>query len=299
MRSLSASLFGRRSLYNRGAVKNFIFAAILVLWSVVPILWVVISSISPRTELYSVPPNWIPENPTLQPYRTVLIQGEGFRGGETQGAARLIRTGLLNSLIISLSTTALVMLVAPLLGYTFGRLRFPGRRFFFFFVLALIALPGWPIIIGLFPMMADLQLLDTKFGLVLLLFTYRIPFEVWFMTGYFRMVPSEIEDAARVDGCTRLQALYKIVIFMVQPGIIAVSIISFLHSWNFFLLPLIMSYTLKSKPLTVTITEFIGQYFVHWDLMSAATIIAIIPPLIMVMLFQRYIVKGLSAGAIK
>jgi multiple sugar transport system permease protein len=246
-----------------------------------------------------VPPNWIPENPTLQPYRTVLIQGEGFRGGETEGAARLIRTGLLNSVIISLSTTALVMLVAPLLGYTFGRLRFPGRRFFFFFVLALIALPGWPIIIGLFPMMASLQLLDTKFGLVLLLFTYRIPFEMWFMTGYFRMVPSEIEDAARVDGCTRLQALYRIVIFMVQPGIIAVSIISFLHSWNFFLLPLIMAYTLKSKPLTVTITEFIGQYFVHWDLMSAATVIAIIPPLIMVLLFQRYIVKGLSAGAIK
>ncbi len=299
MRGLSASLFGRRSLYNRGAGKNYIFATILVLWSVVPILWVVISSISPRTELYSVPPNWIPENPTLQPYRTVLIQGEGFRGGETEGAARLIRTGLLNSTIISLSTTALVMLVAPLLGYTFGRLRFPGRRFFFFFVLALIALPGWPIIIGLFPIMASLQLLDTKFGLVLLLFTYRIPFEMWFMTGYFRMVPSEIEDAARVDGCTRLQALYRIVIFMVQPGIIAVSIISFLHSWNFFLLPLIMAYTLKSKPLTVTITEFIGQYFVHWDLMSAATVIAIIPPLIMVLLFQRYIVKGLSAGAIK
>ncbi len=272
---------------------------IMLLWSIGPVLWIFISSITVRAELYSVPPHWIPRNPTLNAYRTVLIEGEGFRGGEGQAAARLIRTGILNSLIIALSTTVLVMGVAPLLGYVFGRLRFPGRRFLFFFVLALIALPGWPIIIGLFPMMARLRLLDTKVGLILLLFTYRIPFEMWFMTGYFRSVPTEIEHAARVDGCTRLQALYRVVIHMVTPGIIAVSIISFLHSWNFFLVPLVMAYTLRSKPLTVTITEFVGQYYVHWDLMSAATILAIIPPLIMVILFQRYIVKGLSAGAIK
>ncbi len=289
----------RTTGYYTGRTILWLLVVFMVFWSVAPILWIFISSISVRSELYSVPPHWLPEEPTLNAYRTVLFQGEGFRGGEGQAAAKLIRTGLLNSLIISLSTTALVMAVAPLLGYVFGRLRFPGRRFFFFFVLALIALPGWPIIIGLFPMMARLQLLDTKTGLILLLFTYRIPCEMWFMTGYFRAVPAEIEDAARVDGCTRLQSLYHVTIHMVMPGIIAVSIISFLHSWNFFLVPLIMAYTLRSKPLTVTITEFVGQYFVHWDLMSAATIIAIIPPLLMVILFQRYIVKGLSAGAIK
>lgn len=278
---------------------HFALAAILILWSLLPIVWVLISSVSSRAELYSIPPNWIPENPSLQAYRSVLFEGEGFRGGEGQAAAELIRAGLRNSLIISVSTTLLVMIVAPLLGYVFGRLQFPGRRLAFFFVLALIALPAWPVLIGLFPMMATLQLLDTRLGLVLLLFTYRIPFEMWFMTGYFRQVPREIEDAARVDGCTRLQALYRIVIFMVQPGIIAVSIISFLHSWNFFLVPLVMAYTLRSKPITVTITEFVGQFFVQWDLMSAATIIAIVPPLLMVLLFQRYIVRGLSAGAIK
>ena len=191
------------------------------------------------------------------------------------------------------------MALAPLLGYVFGRIEFPGRRSLFYFVLALIALPGWPIIIGLFPMMSSLRLLDTRLGLVILLFTYRIPFEMWFMTGYFRAVPAEIEDAARVDGCTRLQALYRVTIHMVRPGIVAVSIISFLHSWNFFLVPLIMAYTLRSKPLTVTITEFVGQYYVHWDLMSAATILAIVPPVVMVILFQRHIVRGLSAGAIR
>jgi multiple sugar transport system permease protein len=286
-------------LHRKNRPWHYGLALLLILWSILPIVWVFISSISTRAELYSTPPNWIPQNPTFRAYYSVLVQGEGFRGGEGINAAELIRAGLRNSFIIAISTTTLVMLVSPLLGYAFGRLRFPGRKFFFFFVLALITIPSWPVLIGLFPMMAWLQLLDTRIGLILLLFTYRLPFEMWFMTGYFRQVPSEIEDAARVDGCTRLQALYKIVIFMVQPAIIAVSIISFLHSWNFFLVPLIMAYTLRSKPLTVTITEFVGQFFVQWDLMSAATIIAIIPPLIMVMVFQRYIVRGLSAGAIK
>ena len=286
----------RRAL-SRGLL--WALVALMAAWSLGPIVWIFISSISVRAELYSVPPHWIPREPTLAPYRTVLFEGEGFRGAAGQAAAELIRAGLINSLIISTSTTLLVMALAPLLGYVFGRLEFPGRRALFYFVLALIALPGWPIIIGLFPMMSSLRLLDTRLGLVILLFTYRIPFEMWFMTGYFRAVPAEIEDAARVDGCTRLQALYRVTIHMVRPGIVAVSIISFLHSWNFFLVPLIMAYTLRSKPLTVTITEFVGQYYVHWDLMSAATILAIVPPVVMVILFQRHIVRGLSAGAIR
>ncbi len=286
----------RRAL-SRGLL--WALVALMAAWSLGPIVWIFISSISVRAELYSVPPHWIPREPTLAPYRTVLFEGEGFRGAAGQAAAELIRAGLINSLIISTSTTLLVMALAPLLGYVFGRLEFPGRRALFYFVLALIALPGWPIIIGLFPMMSSLRLLDTRLGLVILLFTYRIPFEMWFMTGYFRAVPAEIEDAARVDGCTRLQALYRVTIHMVRPGIVAVSIISFLHSWNFFLIPLIMAYTLRSKPLTVTITEFVGQYYVHWDLMSAATILAIVPPVVMVILFQRHIVRGLSAGAIR
>ena len=286
----------RRAL-SRGLL--WALVALMAAWSLGPIVWIFISSISVRAELYSVPPHWIPREPTLAPYRTVLFEGEGFRGAAGQAAAELIRAGLVNSLIISTSTTLLVMALAPLLGYVFGRLEFPGRRALFYFVLALIALPGWPIIIGLFPMMSSLRLLDTRLGLVILLFTYRIPFEMWFMTGYFRAVPAEIEDAARVDGCTRLQALYRVTIHMVRPGIVAVSIISFLHSWNFFLVPLIMAYTLRSKPLTVTITEFVGQYYVHWDLMSAATILAIVPPVVMVILFQRHIVRGLSAGAIR
>ncbi len=272
---------------------------IIFFWSIAPIFWVFISSISPRTELYSIPPHWIPENPTLEAYKKVLITGESFRGGDGIAAAKLFRAGIINSLIVSLITTAMVMFFAPLLGYAFSRLKFKGSKLFFYLIIGIIALPSWPVLIGLFSEFSHLHLLDTKLGLILLSFTFRLPFETWFMKGYFESVPKEIEEAARIDGCTRIQTLGRVSLQMVMPGLIAVSIVSFLHTWNMFSGPLVLTYTLKSKPLTVTMTEFIGQYYVHWDLMSAATILAIIPPIIIVIFFQKYIIQGLSAGAIK
>ncbi|RKX84621.1 MAG: hypothetical protein DRP57_05560 [Spirochaetes bacterium] len=287
----------------RKPVSLKIFLAVMVLliffWSVAPPLWIAISSISTRTELYSKPPHWIPHHPTLDAYKNVLIKGEGFRGGGGISAARLFRKGILNSIIISVITTALVMSFAPLLGYAFSRLQFKGHEFFFYLIIGIIALPGWPVLIGLFSEFSTLGMLDTKTGLILLSFTFRLPFETWFMKGYFEAIPAEVEDAARIDGCTYIQALFRVSLQMVMPGLIAVSIISFLSTWNMFAAPLVLTYTLKSKPLTVTMTEFIGQYFVNWDLMSAATIIAIIPPVVIVIFFQKYIIRGLSAGAIK
>ncbi len=276
-----------------------IFIFLIVFWSVAPLLWIFISSISERTELYSKPPHWIPDNPTFKAYKTVLITGESFRGGGGIAATDLLKKGIINSLIVAITTTFLVMFFAPLLGYAFSRLKFKGSQIFFYFIIGIIALPAWPVLIGLFSVFSDLHLLDSKIGLILLSFTFRLPFETWFMKGYFESVPGEIEDAARIDGCTRIQTLYKVSLQMVMPGLIAVSIVSFLSTWNMFSAPLVLTYTLKSKPLTVTMTEFIGQYFVHWDLMSAATMISIIPPLIIVIFFQKYIIEGLSAGAIK
>lgn len=281
---------------------NLLLATAIILiacWTLAPFYWVLVSAISPRVELYAKPPHWIPENPTLKPFYTVLVTGEGFRGGGGIGAADLIRKGLLNSLTVAVVTTIMVMTFSPMLGYAFSRLHFPGKSWFFILFIGIIALPSWPVLIGLFSEFSYLRLLDTKIGLILLSFTYRIPFETWFMKGYFEAVPKEVEDAARIDGCTHLGTLLRVSIPMVLPGLTAVSIISFLFTWNMFAAPLVLTYTLKSKPLTVAMTEFIGQYFVHWDLMSAAALIAIIPPVLVVLLFQKFIVKGLSAGAVK
>ncbi len=275
-------------------------AIVLILcWTLGPFYWVIISAISPRVELYAKPPHWFPQNPTLHAFHSVLIEGEGFRGGGGISAATLIRKGLYNSLVIALVTTSLVMIASPLLGYAFSRLHFPGRTLFFIVFIGIIALPPWPVLIGLFAEFSYLQLLDSKIGLILLSFTFRIPFETWFMKGYFEAIPRDVEDAARIDGCSYLGTLFRVSIPMVMPGLIAVSIISFLFSWNMFAAPLILTYTLKSKPLTVAMTEFIGQYYVHWDLMSAAALVAIVPPILVVLFFQKFLVKGLTAGAVK
>ncbi len=286
----------RKSLF-----KAFLYTliALIIFWTLAPLLWILVSSVSTRAELYSIPPHWIPKQPTLQAYKKVLITGESFRGGAGISAAELMRKGILNSVIISVATTALVMTFAPLLSYAFSRLRFKGRSLFFYLTIGIIALPSWPVLIGLFSEFSALGLLDTRIGLILLSFTFRLPFETWFMKGYFESVSREIEDAARIDGCTHFQTLYRVSIHVVLPGLIAVSIISFLFTWNMFAAPLVLTYTLRSKPLTVAMTEFIGQYYVFWDLMSAGTILAVVPPVLIVLFFQKYIVKGLSAGAIK
>ena len=280
-------------------VSHVVGSLFVLFWTLAPVLWIAVSSLSTQAELYSVPPHWIPHKPTLEAYDKVLISGAGFRGGGGVSAASLMRLGLRNSAIISLFATLAVMIVAPMMGYAYSRLRFRGRQLFFYLTLAIIAVPGWPVLIGLFSEYSHLGLLDTKFGLILLSFTYRLPFETWFMKGYFDSVPSEIEDAARIDGCSLFQTLYRISIHLVMPGLIAVAIISFLFTWNLFAPALVLTYTLNAKPITVAMTEFISQYYVNWDLMSAGTIIALILPVAIAIIFQRYIVRGLTAGAVK
>jgi len=280
-------------------VQHVIGSLLVLFWTLAPILWVLISSLSTQAELYSVPPHWIPHHPTIGAYDKVLVTGAGFRGGGGISAAVLMRLGLRNSFVIAVFATLCVMFVAPMMGYAYSRLRFRGRELFFYLTLAIITVPGWPVLIGLFSEYSHLGLLDTKLGLIVLSFTYRLPFETWFMKGYFDAVPGEIEDAARIDGCSIFQTLYRISIHMVMPGLIAVAIISFLFTWNLFAPALVLTYTLKAKPITVAMTEFISQYYVNWDLMSAGTIVALILPVAISVIFQRYIVRGLTAGAVK
>lgn len=271
----------------------------MLLWTLTPIYWVVLSAFSTPVELYSTPPHWLPRHPTLENFKSVLITGKGFRGSKGVTATELIRKGLRNSVIVAGSTTFLMLLIAPLLGYIFARLKFKGKKFFFFYMIGMIAVPSWPVLIGLFAEFSKLHLLDTLWGLIILSVAYRMPFDMWFMQGYISTVPRELDDAARIDGCTRLGLIYKVVLPASLPGLIAVMIISFLFSWNMFMAPLVLTYTLKSKPITVAISEFVGQYYAEWNLMSAGSLIAIIPPILMVLIFQKYIIKGLTAGSIK
>ena len=279
----------------------FIYAmcAIVLLWVLGPIYWVAVSSISSRTELYARPYKvWFPSQPTLEHYATIFTSGAEFRGGASP-TADLMTAGLRNSVIISVASAAIVTLLATGAGYVFARMRFMGKRIVFFFIMFMLPLPIWVSLIALYFLISQFGLLDTLPGLILIFVTLLLPLSVWMMTTYIRDIPEEIQDAARVDGTDRWRLVFSVILPLARPGMVAVFLVALLSTWNNFLIPLIFTQSAASQPLTVALTQFIGQYEVAWEDMSAAAVVTMLPPFVMALFFQRYLVRGLTMGAVR
>jgi len=178
-------------------------------------------------------------------------------------------------------------------------MEFIGKRPIFLLVMLLLPLPIWVSLIALFFIVTELGLLDTLLGLVLIFVTLLLPLSLWMMTTFIRDIPYEIQDAARVDGADRWRLLFSIILPLSRPGMVAVFLVCMLSTWNNFLIPLIFSRSDDSQPLTVVLTLFIGQYEVAWEDMSAAAMVTMLPPFLMALFFQRYLVRGLTMGAVK
>ncbi len=278
----------------------YVCCAVVLIWALAPIYWVAVSSISTRQELYARPYKiWFPTQPTLASYQTIFTQGAKFRDGGFSPTADLMSSGLRNSVIISVASGAIVTLLATGAGYAFARMRFRGRNFIFLLIMLMLPLPIWVSLIALFFLMTRLQLLDTLLGLVLIFVTLLLPLAVWMMTTFVRDIPQEIQDAARVDGAGRWRLVYSIILPLARPGMVAVFLVAMLSTWNNFLIPLIFTRTDDSQPLTIVLTLFIGQYEVAWEDMSAAAVVTMLPPFLMALFFQRYLVRGLTMGAVK
>jgi multiple sugar transport system permease protein len=279
-----------------------IYAAVgvLLFWALAPIYWVVVSSISNRLELYQAPNKvWFPSTPTFEHYEALFSGGTGFRGAETSGAAGLMWSGLTNSLVTSVSTAIIVTLLCTGAGYVFARMRFRGKQLSFYYVMLMMPLPIWVALIALFFLMSRLGLVDTLPGLVLIFVAFSIPLATWLMATFVRDIPIEIEDAGLTDGATRWQILRLLVIPLARPGMVAVFLVILLTTWNAFLIPLIFTRTADSQTMTVVLTLFIGQYEVAWEAMSAAAVLTMVPPLLIAVFFQRYLVRGMTLGAVK
>lgn len=273
---------------------------IVLFWALAPIYWVAVSSISNRIELYARPYKiWFPSQPTLEHYVDLFTSGAKYRDGGFSPTAGLIGAGMRNSLIVSVSSAVFATLIATGAGYIFARLRFRGKQVSFFFLMLMMPLPIWVSLIALFFLMTQLNLLDTPQGLILLFTVFHLPLSIWLMSTFIRDIPLEIEDAALVDGCNRWQLVGQIVAPLARPGMIAVFLVTLLTTWNNFLIPLIFSRTSSSQPLTVVLTLFIGQYEVAWEDMAAAAVVTMLPPFLMALFFQRYLVRGLTMGAVK
>ena len=277
----------------------YALCAVTLLWVLGPIYWVAVSSISTRAELYARPYKiWFPSQPTLEHYVTIFTSGAEFRGGAAP-TADLMAAGLRNSVIVSAASSAAVTLLATGAGYVFARMRFLGKRPIFFYIMFMLPLPIWVSLIALYFLMSQFRLLDTLPGLILIFVTLLLPLSVWMMTTYIRDIPEEIQDAARVDGADRWRLVFTIILPLARPGMVAVFLVALLSTWNNFLIPLIFTRTAAAQPLTVVLTQFIGQYEVAWEDMSAAAVVTMLPPFVMALFFQRYLVRGLTMGAVR
>ena len=269
-------------------------AVVLAIVIIAPFAWLFISSISPATELLATHPHWFPNHPTFSRYIDIFTSAQG-----AQDVAASFRQAMVNSLIVAGATTLISLGVAVLGGYAFARLHFPFRRTSLFAFLAIYMLPPIALVIPLYLGLARLGLLDSKLGLIITYCSIVTPFALWTMSNYYLSMPPDLEEAARVDGCSRLGALMRVVLPLARPGLLTTGMFGFLLSWDEFLYSLIFTSTTNAKTVPVAIAEFTGKYSSDFGLVAAGGVLAALPPLVLALLFQRYIVGGLTAGAVK
>lgn len=255
-----------------------------VLTVVVPLFWELLTSLKTNDAVYQM--TYLPRNPTLSSYYEVLIEQSYWRS-------------VVNSIVISTSTTIIVMTLATPAGYAFSRYRFRGDNVIFIGVLFSRLFPPIGLIVPYYQIMAWLGLLNTLPGIIIAQVYLWLPLMIYIMRNFFMSIPADLDESARVDGCTRFQAFRKIALPLAAPGIAACAILTFLYSWREFLFSLIVTTDLASMPISVAVYKFVGDVSVQWAGLAAASIVAIIPTILIVVFFQRYIVSGLTAGALK
>jgi len=276
------------------AYRIFIHVAAIVVSLVflAPFAWLAIASVSLQADLLALPLRWIPSHVSFERYQQIFSST-----GDTIFAN--FRQSLINSLIVA-SVTVVVSTVVGLLGaYAFARVRFRLARATLLTFLATYMVPPIALVIPLYLIMVQLHLLDTKLGLIVVYCSFTTPFVLWTMGNYFQTIPMELEEAAQVDGCTRVGALVRVILPIARPGLLSTMLLAFLIAWDEFLYALIFTSTDRAKTIPVAIAEFTGRYSTDFGLQAAGGLLAAVPPVLLAVAFQRHIVGGLSAGAVK
>jgi len=276
----------------RNSILLHLAAVVVSVIILLPFGWMVMASVTPQRILISTPLQWIPD--TLDWSRYELI----FRGGADSVGATF-RAALANTTIVAVGTVAVSMVVGILGAYAFARLRFRFRQAVLILFLATYMLPQIALLIPLYLILNSLGLLDTVTGLIIVDCSLVVPFVLWILSNYFLTIPEELEEAARIDGASRLGALFRVVLPAARPGIFAAIMFAFLLAWDEFMYALIFTSSNAAKTLPVAISEFAGRYTTDFGLVAAGGILAAIPPIIVAMVFQRYVVSGMAAGAVK
>jgi multiple sugar transport system permease protein len=289
--SISIQVGDRRQAF-RGAKMShavkYVLLSVAVVAAVAPVYWMVTISLKSEVDQFASPPRWFRFAPTLVHYYDAFF-------------ARSFAKYLTTSLTVAGISTICAVTLGTLAAYGLARFKLRGKldQRLSLWILSTRMFPPIVTAVPLFLMMRDLSLLNTIASLVIVYTALNLPFVVWMMRGFFRELPRELEEAAMVDGDSRLGALFRVILPLVTPGLAATAVFCLIVSWNEFLLALVMTQTDTSMTLPVGIAGRVTQYEIKWGVMSAAGVVAMIPILAFAMAVQRYLVRGLSLGAVK
>ena len=260
--------------------------AIYLFITLAPLMWVLSTSFKPNEEAINFPPKFLPDRPTLGNYLFVLTDSK-------------LVLSLFNSLMVSLASTGLSVAVCALGGYAFARFEFKGKSLLMTLILGLFMIPLVINIIPLYIMLANVGLLNSLVGLVLTFQIIIIPLNIFLLKNYFETIPKELEEAALIDGCSKIRAFWHIIVPISLPGFVIAAILSFRFSWNEFVLPIVLSNKPDVMVFQVALYQFISLYRIDWGFLTAGINIALIPIVVLMLLFQKRMIKGMTLGAVR
>jgi multiple sugar transport system permease protein len=267
----------------RTLIGLYVVVGLFLLWTLFPIYWILLTSLKTTQQVNTMPPLFF-FKPSLETYIRLL-------GGDAMLAFR-------NSLIVSSTTVVIGLVVGFPAAYTLARIRFRARNQVNFFVLSMRMAPPFAFLVPYYLTFRLFGLLDSYLALILIDLTFTLPFAIWMLQSVITDMPIELEEAAMVDGCTRTSVMWRIVAPLMAPSIAATAILSFVFCWNVFFFAYVLSGT-STRTMPVMLTSLIGLMGVDWVKMSAASTISIIPTIILALLAQKFLVRGLTMGAVK
>ncbi|MCI8940736.1 MAG: carbohydrate ABC transporter permease [Dorea sp.] len=284
---------GRSLLISIGSI-------VFLAWTLLPLAWMFISSISPTRHLLDLSASWIPSEPVWTRYQDILFSETILNKGTiVSSPAAVFKRALLNSIFISGVATAISISVGGMAAYAFARLSFRFRDKLLMLILILQLLPTISLLVPLYVIFRKMGIIDHLICLVLLYVTFTLSYTIWVMSGYFRSISGDLEAAAMVDGCSRFGAYIRIIVPIAKPGFTATGILSFLMAWDEFMYSLIFMNSQANKTITVALSEFTSKFGIDYGMMMAASCIATVIPVLISIVFQKNITQGLTMGAIK
>ena len=265
---------------------RYFLMVIFFVFMTFPIIWIFITSVKPVKEIVTIPITYFPKHFTLDNYVNIL---------NTTNFPVYFK----NSMFVSITASIGTLIISLFAGYSLARFKFAGKKLTLFLFLATQMVPVAAIIVPIFILFSKLDLINNLLGLIIIYIVLNIPFCTMMIRGFFEKIPYSLEEAAMIDGCSRIEALIKIILPVMKPGIIATFVFAFMGAWNelFFNTLFISREALKTLP--TGINAFIGKYDIDWGMMTAGSVIALIPIFIMFGIIQKYLVSGLTDGAVK